>query len=266
MVISIQSSTAPGTMSRTEQATKAVQDTFRKLASGIRGEQGSGSSSLLAIADRFTSQVRGINQARSNVNDGVSMVQVADSGLEEIQSSFQRIRELAVQGANGALSDSDRQALQAEAEQLQEQVDSLVKDTEFNGVSLLAAGQPVSLQTGPGEGDRTVLHFQDFSSAFAGFDLSTQAGAEGAVAALDGNLEIVGQARSQLGSVQSNLAAQLESLGSSVESLTAPRSRIQSSDFAGEISALVSARVRDNALMAVQTQANQDPARVMGLL
>ncbi|MBF0370213.1 MAG: flagellin [Magnetococcales bacterium] len=266
MAITIQNSASQGLIHSTSQVQKSLNETFQKLSTGLKVDQAQDNAALLAIADRFSTQVRGYNQAIQNANDGVSMVQVADAGLAQIQDGQVRLQELAIQSANATLNDSDRQALQTEANQIQEQIDSIIADTNFNGIDVLASNTPVNLQTGTGEGDVTSINFQDFSNAFTSVDISTQAGAQNAISSLETDMETVSQARSELGAVQSGLESTLNNLGSTVEALTAAKSRVEDADMAQAMLDKTSQDIRSQANIALLVQANQASERVMDLL
>ncbi len=253
-------------LSPLDKASNALQDAFKKLASGHKLNQASDNAANLAVVTRMTSQVEGMNQAVRNANDGISLTQVADAGLQNIQEGTQRLQELAVQSANGTLTDSDRQAIQAEVEQIQAQISDTISNTEFNGNQPLASNQTVNLQTGPDAGDQTDIDLQDLGAALNSVDLSTQAGAQSALTDLNANLSTISDARANLGASEARLESVVSNLENTAGALTEAGSRIRDADFAEVASNRTAASIRAQAGLAIQIQANQSAARVEGLL
>jgi flagellin len=249
-----------------EKNQQVLQDAFRKLASSLSINRAADDAASLAIAERFNTEVQGVNQATLNSNDGVAVAQVAESGLGQIQEGQHRLRELAVQSANGALNDNDRQAIQAEATQIQEHISSIVADTNYNGQNLLTSNDKISLQTGPDAGDQTGIKLTDYSNAFTTVDLSTQAGAQQAITSLTADSNTVSSGRAELGAAQNGLNATISQLSGLSEALSASGSRIQDADIAKETSSLASASIRANAGLAIQAQANLSSSRVHQLV
>ncbi|MBF0194934.1 MAG: flagellin [Magnetococcales bacterium] len=249
-----------------EKSQKVLQDAFRKLASSLSINQASDDAARLAIAERFNTEVQGVNQATMNTNDGVAVTQIAESGLKQIQEGQHRLRELAVQSSNGSLNDSDRKAIQAEATQIQENIASIVADTNYNGQNLLTSNDKISLQTGPDAGDQTGIKLTDFTNAFTTVDLSTQSGAQQAITSLTEDSSKVSSARAELGAAESGLNRTIAQLSGLSEALSASGSRIQDADIAKETSILASASIRANAGIAIQAQANLSTSRVHQLV
>ncbi|MEO5378568.1 MAG: hypothetical protein H7832_12420 [Magnetococcus sp. DMHC-6] len=264
MAITIQSTI--GTQNLINQTNKnqnTLQDTLRTLASGVKSNS---SASYIALSDQFTSQLRSLNQSTQNVNDGIAIAQVTNSGLSQIQDNFARLRELAVQSANDTLTDADRQTINQEAQQIQEQINSIIQDTNYNGISVLASNASVTLQTGASSSDQTIIQLQDLTGAFAPIDLSTQSSASTALDTLDTYAQQVQQYQTDLGAVQSGLESTLSTLNSTFESLTAATSRIQDVNMADQLTQLAAANIRSQAGVAILTQANQSAERVYSLL
>ncbi len=241
---------------QTEKSQQALKDVFRKLASNLNVNQASDNAANLAIAERFNSELKGVNQATLNANDGVSVVQIADAGLQQIQDGQQRLRELATQSANGSLSDSDRQAIQAEAAQIQEQIDSVIANTRYDDIDLLASGDTISLQTGPDVGDQSSIKLTDLASSLTTVDLSTQTGAQSALVTLMADQSTVSAARSEMGAAESGLTSSISRLCGLSEALAASGSSIRDADIAQQSTQLIAASIRANAGLAIQTQAN----------
>jgi flagellin len=249
-----------------EKSQKVLQDAFRKLASSLSINRASDNAASLAIAERFNTEVQGVNQATMNSNDGIAVTQIAESGLQQIQEGQHRLRELAVQSANGSLNDSDRSAIQAEATQIQEHITSIVADTNYNGKNLLTSNDKISLQTGPDAGDQTGVKLTDFTNAFTTVDLSTQSGAEQAITSLMVDSNTVSSARAELGAAESGLNRTISQLSGLSQALSASGSRIQDADIAKETSTLASAFSRATAGIAIQAQANLASSRVHQLV
>ena len=129
-------------------STKALNQSLERLSSGLRINRAADDAAGLAIAEGFRSQVNGVQMAQKNAQDGVSMVQTAEGALSETTNILQRIRELAVQAANGTQSASNRSAINYEVNQLLQQIDDIATDTEFNGIRVLSSAQTITLQSG----------------------------------------------------------------------------------------------------------------------
>lgn len=252
--------------SNTEKSQRALKDAFRELASNIGSNQSADGAARLAIAERFNTEVQGVNQAKLNVNDGIAVIQITDAGLQQIQEGKLRLQELAVQSANGTLNDQDRQAIQAEASQIQEQISSVIADTNYNDISLLASNDKLNLQSGPGTGDQTGIKLTDYSNAFNTVDLSTQAGAASAIVTLSSDQDQISAARSELGATESALSSSVERLASLSEALSVAGSRIKNADIAEQSTLLATASIRARADVAIQAQANLSAARVQQLV
>jgi flagellin len=216
----------------------------------------------------MTSQIRGMNQAIRNANDGISFAQTADGALNEVTNMLQRIRELAVQSASGTYSDDDRANLQAEVEQLGAQIDDIVANTKFNGVSVFGSSDvTVTIQTGSGSADQTDLTVTGFDvSAASGSDISTATGATDALDDVDDALKAVATTRASLGAGQSRLESIVNNLNNNVTNLSDARSRIEDADFSAESTNLAKAQILSQASTAMLAQANQSQSGVLNLL
>ncbi|MBF0188482.1 MAG: flagellin [Magnetococcales bacterium] len=267
MAITIQNAQLmKGLIQQTGQSVNEVNDTLKRISTGLKINSSADGAALLEIANKLGTEVRGLNQAMRNTNDGISTLQVADAGLESIQSSQARLKELAVQSANGTLSDSDRQAINQEAQALQEQINSTISDTSYNGQSLLNSGDTLSFQTGSGSGDATTVTIPDLTNAYSGIDLSTQAGAEAALTSLDTDINTTSDARSTVGSALSSLESRYDTLATAVETTSAAQSRIQDTDVASDVANLVSASIRGQGATALQAQSSSYAQSVLDLL
>lgn len=249
-------------------ANQALQTAMERLSTGKRINSAKDDAAGLAIASSMTSQIRGMNQAVRNANDGISLAQTAEGALSEVTSMLQRIRELAVQSASGTYSDDDRANLQAEVSELGAQIDDIVANTKFNGVTVFGSGDvTVSIQTGTGSGDQTDLVVSGFDvSDASGSDISTVSGAESALDDVDSGLTAIATTRASLGASQSRLDSIVNNLTSQVTNLSDARSRIEDADFSAETTNLAKAQILSQASVAMLAQANQSQQGVLSLL
>ncbi len=244
-------------------------NTIQRLSSGLRVNSAKDDAAGLAIAQRFTTQIRGMDQAARNANDGISMAQTAEGGLNEVTNMLQRIRELAVQSASGTYQATDRANLQAEVTELKSQIDAVVANSEFNGVKLFdASTATVTIQAGAESTDTIDLTMADLSGlATATFDVGTDAAsATTSIATADAQLEAISTARATLGAGQSRLESAVNTLTNNVTNLSDARSRIQDTDYSAETTALAKAQILSQASTAMLSQANQSQQNVMSLL
>lgn len=350
---------------------------IQRLSSGLRINSAKDDAAGLAISERFTTQIRGLNVAIRNANDGISLAQTAEGAMAEIANNLQRIRELAVQSRNATNSSSDRGALNAEAQQLKAEIDRVASQTSFNGVKLLdgsfsnqvfqiganqgetitvssivnansgslgtfsrasVTGVAASAFTAINAGDLTINGVsvgavaadssateraagirdainsvadrtgvyavndtattitlfsttQNITVAFAGasattattgltagttnlasstgfaaLDISTQAGADTAMQAMDAALSAINSARADMGAVQNRFSSVIANLQTTSENLTASRSRIRDTDFAKETAELTRTQILQQAGTAMLAQANQVPQGILSLL
>ncbi|MBO6849531.1 MAG: flagellin FliC [Marinobacter sp.] len=247
---------------------------LQRLSSGLRINSAKDDAAGLAISTRFDTQIRGLSVAQRNANDGISMVQTAEGGLNETVGNLQRIRELAVQAANGSNTDEDRALLQAEVDQRLEEITRISTDTQFNGQSVLDgqlnSGAAVSFQVGANAGQTIEVSFdQDMSASglsVAALDISTASGASAALDTLDTALDTVNSFRSDLGAVQNRFESTINNLATNIENLSASNSRIVDADFAAETAKLSKANVLQQAGISVLAQANARPNQVLSLL
>ena len=242
----------------------AMQTSLERLSSGLRINRAKDDAAGLAIAERMTAQIRGMNQAMRNVNDGVSMVQTADGAMEEISNSLQRMRELAVQASTGTVNSTDKSSLQSEFSQLAGSINNIVSRTTFNDVSLLN-GASVTIQSGHKSGETDTVALSDVSSLTAlSDDIST--GASAAITKLDADIDTITSARATAGALQSRLESTARNLANVVENVSAARSRVRDADFAMETANLTRTQILQQAGAAMLAQANSMPQNVLALL
>jgi flagellin len=250
---------------------------MQRLSSGLRVNSAKDDAAGLAIAERMSAQVRGMNVAVRNANDAISQMQTAEGAMGKIGENLQRIRELAVQSANGSLSQPDRDNLQLEVDQLQEEIVRVVDNSKFNGVALFdGANTSVDFQIGADNGDTitadttkfdlTTLKGYASGAAAKAIDISSQAGAQTVLDNMDDDIDTVNEARSTAGALQSRFEAVIGQLQVTSENTAAARGRIMDADFASETANLSRAQILQQAGTAMIAQANQLPQQVMQLL
>jgi len=252
----------------------AKKTSLERLSSGKRINSAKDDAAGLAIAARFAEQILGSNQSVRNTSDGISLAQTAEGALNEVSGNLQRMRELAVQSANGTLSDSDRQSLQDEFKSLQAEVDRVAEATEFNGVQVIGNNQNLDFQVGPNAGaeNRITATTQDIradanvASAITTADIATASGAVTALDALDRAISSVSSTRSDFGTLQSRFESTIRNTETTSENLAAARSRIEDADYAQETSNLTRSLILGQAGTATLAQANASPQRVLSLL
>ena len=243
--------------------------TFEQLASGRRINQASDDAAGLAIATRLQSQETGFNTAARNANDGVSLSQVAEGGLQSVNDNLQRIRELSVQAANATLGNSERKALNEEAQSLKDEISRVVETTEFGGVKVLSQNDTLDFQVGAQANQTISLETKDLRdslSSLDNLDLSTAAGAQTAIATTDSAISSVVDQSAEFGAVQNRFESAISSLGKAAENTAQARSRIQDTDFAAATANLTRDSILNQAGLALQKQANQDARVVASLL
>ena len=247
-------------------ANMALQQAMERLSTGKRINSAKDDAAGLAIANSMTSQIRGMNQAIRNANDGISFAQTADGALNEVTNMLQRIRELAVQSASGTYSDDDRANLQAEVTELGAQIDTIISDTTFNGVTVFGSSDvTIDIQTGYGSADQTTLTVTGLDvSAASGADIS--AGDASVLDDVDDALAAVATTRASLGAGQSRLESVVNNLSNNVANLSDARSRIEDADFSAETTNLARAQILSQASTAMLAQANQSQQDVLSLL
>ena len=250
---------------------------LQRLSSGLRINSAKDDAAGMYVAERMTSDIRGINQAVRNAGDGISLGQTAEGALGQIAGNLQRVREIAVQSANGTLTDEDRSGLQAEVDQLTQEISRIVDTTEFNGTALLNASGSLTFQVGQdGAANQTVSVSTADLTGIEGYDadlaavktvdVSTQGAASAAIANMDASIKTVSTTRATFGAVQNRFEAVIANLQNYGENLTAARGRILDADFATETASLTKAQILQQAGIAMLSQANQQPQMALSLL
>lgn len=256
-----------------QKATDGLHRNFEHLSTGRRIARASDDAAGLAIATRLNAQVRSLSQAARNANDGISLVQAAEGALDELGGVLTRARELSVQSANGTLSPTDKDALNAEFGALIRQVDQIANSTDFNGIPLLnSAGNVITLQVGAGTVANTDTLDVTLTSVLASdlsidsLDIGSTGDAKAAIDALDDAIDVISSERSSLGAVQNTLTGTISALEIRSENLSAARSRILDVDVASETAELTKNNILQQAALSVLAQANQQPQAVLSLL
>ena len=254
---------------------------MQRLSSGLRINSAKDDAAGLSIAERMNAQVRGMNVAIRNSNDGISLAQTADGALAQVSNSLQRMRELAVQARNATNSSSDKDSLNKEFGQLQAEITRVLGGTAFNGKHILGAdATTLNFQVGAGTtaddtvsikttnmatSDTTMSAVTNTSTAV--IDSTATSGAIGTVIDnIDKAIDDVNDTRATFGATQSRFDSIISNLQSSVENQTAARSRIMDADFATETANMSRANVLQQAGTAMIAQANQQPQQVLSLL
>ena len=250
---------------------------MERLSSGLRINRAKDDAAGLAISQAFTSQITGMDQAVRNANDGISLVQSAEGGLEEVASMLQRMRELSVQAANGTYNATDRSYLNDEFEQLQNEISRVSNATQFNGIDILGSGQAITMQVGFDSGanhimivstiDITATDATGIGSALAtSLSVSSILAANSAISVIDIAVQNVNDYRSQLGSKQNRMEHTIANLENVIENQSAARSGIMDADFAKETANMTRVQILQQAGSAMLSQANQVPNNVLSLL
>ncbi|GHH46375.1 MULTISPECIES: flagellin N-terminal helical domain-containing protein [Gammaproteobacteria] len=254
--------------------TNSLATTVQRLSSGLRINSAKDDAAGLAISQRMTAQVRGMDVAARNANDGISLAQTAEGALGSIGDNLQRIRELTVQAANGTNDANDQDSIQKEIDQLTSEITRVVNNTKFNGTNLLNSSGTISIQVGADgtDNDKIDITLNDLSTALSGISglsvsgLTAGSGASGVLGALDAALTTVNNARADLGAVQNRFTSAISNLQSNSENLSAARSRIQDTDYAKETAELTRTQILQQAGTAMLAQAKSLPQNVLSLL
>lgn len=286
-------------------STQRLNTHLERLSSGFRINKAADDAAGLAISEHLRAEVRGLQQARRNTQDGISLVQTAEGGLNEITNILTRLRELSVQSASDTIGPTERGFLQKEFFALKDEIDRIATSSDFNGTKLLV-GQtplpddidfrsndaPLEIQVGPnwhhlldGRENRNPtniirIDLQDLNALTDGphslnignsenpdgTRIDTKEQAQQSIARLDDALERVNSYRASLGSIQNRLLSTVNNLGIRIENLDAAKSRIKDADFAEESASMTQQQILQQAGVAVLSQANQVPQLALKLL
>lgn len=257
-------------------ATRELQDSYRKLSSGLRVQSASDDAAALAISERMRSQVRALEAARRNANDGISLAQTAEGSLDEINSILVRLRELGTQAANGTTGSSDKAALDSEFQGLLSEIERIALTSEYGNVNLLdGSTTTIKLQVGIGIADGVdtvdLTLGSALSTALGLTGLSIDGAASGAsigyaITQVNGAIDTVTALRGRLGAIANRLEYTVENLDSMAQHITSAESRIRDVDVAAETAKLTRAQILQQVATAVLAQANVQPQVALQLL
>ncbi|KES17932.1 flagellin N-terminal helical domain-containing protein [Gilliamella apicola] len=251
----------------------ALSTSIQRLSSGLRINSAKDDAAGQAIATRFTASIRGLTQAARNANDGISIAQTAEGGMDEITSNIQRIRELTVQALNDSNTASDRQSIQDEISERLLEIDRIATQTSFNGKKVLNSTETLNIQVGSLDGEIIKVSLMDLSTASLGIDtLNVTSIVSGAttpvvlLSTIDNALTDIAQLRGKLGASQNRFESTVANITNTVNNLSAARSRIEDADYSVEVSEMTRNQILQQAGTAVLAQANQIPQNVLALL
>jgi flagellin len=249
---------------------------YDRLSSGNRITTAGDDAAGLAISESLRSQVRSMNQAERNSNDGISFAQVAEGGLNEIGNLMVRLRELAIQASSDTVGDKERGFIDLEAKSVIQEVDRIANVTTFNGTPLLngqSSKGVLDIQVGihGTENDRIEFNTQDVDAragtlGIDGLDYTTVGSARDSLDKIDNGTSMIFRSRAVMGAIQNRLQAAVNNLGVSKENFSEARSRIADVDVADEASNMVRRNILQNAGVSVLAQANQTPMSALKLL
>lgn len=264
--------------------TRTVQGNIEKLSSGLRINRAGDDASGLAVSEKMRSQIRGLNQASRNASDGISFIQTTEGYLQTSQDILQRMRELAVQSANGIYTAEDRMQIQVEISQLVDEVDRIASHAQFNGMNLLTGrfgrdtGENVVtasmyFQIGANMDQRERVYIGTMTAQALGLrddqtimSLSSPDSSNSSIGVLDSALRAINKQRADLGSYQNRLTMAVQGIDVAAENLQASESRIRDVDMAAEIVDFTRNQILVQASTAMLAQANAQSQSVLQLL
>ncbi|MER2154607.1 flagellin Hag [Solibacillus sp. FSL K6-1781] len=243
---------------------------LEKLSSGYKINRAGDDAAGLAISEKMRGQIRGLDMATKNGQDGISLIQTAEGALNETHAILQRMRELSVQSSNDTNTDDDRAEIQKEVEALITEIGRISTDTEFNTQGLLDGSFTGKLiHIGANTGQTLSVSISTMGASALGvdkLDISKQTGANSAIALVDSAIKAVSSQRSDLGAIQNRLEHTINNLGATSENLTAAESRIRDTDMAKEMMGFTKNNILMQAAQSMLAQANQQPQGVLQLL
>lgn len=244
---------------------------MEKLSSGLKINRAGDDAAGLSISEKMRGQIRGLEMASKNSQDGISLIQTAEGALNETHSILQRMRELAVQGSNGTNVTADRTAIKAEIDALNSEVTRIATETEFNTQKILSKSQTFKFQVGANSGQLINVTVKTMTATALKLTASatkvdTLTNANKSITAINKAIESVSTQRSTLGAVQNRLEHTINNLQTGAENLTAAESRIRDVDMAKEMMDFTKNNILSQAAQAMLAQANQQPQGVLQLL
>jgi len=251
------------------EVTSRLQGNYARLSSGLRIATAADDAAGLGISEKMRAQINSYGVAARNAQDGISLAQTAEGALNEVSNILSRMRELDMQGANGTLDTEDRATLDVEFQALDDEIDRIATQTEFNDIKLLDNTTGVVIQVGLEATQTITVNTVDAQSATLGIDaldVTDIANSSTALGALDTAITSVNTARGQLGADQNVLGSSLSSILNVRENLSAAESRIRDVDVAAETADLTRNSIMQQAATAVLAQANMQPQLALSLL
>lgn len=259
---------------------RSLQKSLERLSTGLRINRASDDAAGLSVSEQLRTQVKGLNMGNRNIQDGVSLLNIAEGALNEVEAMLQRMRELSIQSANDTLTSAERSYIQIEIDQLKEEVDRIVSGTQYNTQSLLDGSEPW------GSGDGGVLHIGPNSNEDAdiiqyridpmdtaslsidgtNLTLTSQSDATSAISSLDTALSSVNALRADLGAMVNRLEHALTNQENQETNMQAAESVIRDADFAYETTQFTRNQIISQSSTAMLSQANMVPQNVLGLL
>ncbi|WP_100655847.1 flagellin [Alteromonas flava] len=246
---------------------------FERLSSGFRINRAADDAAGLQISDRMTSQIKGLDQATRNANDGISLAQTTEGALAEATNALQRIRVLAIQSQNGINTSADRVALEKEVTALKNEISRIAAYTQFAGVNVLRGDYSAAFLVGANGGQTISVNISraggyGFSGLTNGAQVSvlTTALASAALTSIDSAISSIDAKRADLGAIQNRFQSTIRNLSNISENVSAARSRIRDTDFAAETAELTRWQIIQQASTTVLSQANQRPQSALSLL
>ena len=253
--------------------TERLGGNFRRLSTGLRISTAADDAAGLAISQRLRAQIRSLDQAKRNANDGISLVQTAEGALNEVSSILTRLRELSIQSANGSVSGQDQDTLNEEFTSLVSEVNRIGRSTEFNGVNVLdGSATTVSFQVGFGTTAGIDTLSVTLSPALSttlsldALDIGSAGNTTTAITNIDAAINTVSSLRGTLGATQNRLGSTIRNLAIQSENLQAAESRIRDVDVAFETAQLTRNSILQQASIAILAQTNAQPQAALSLL
>ena len=278
--------------------TSMVQKSIEKLSTGFRINRAGDDAAGLSITQKMTTLIRGMDQAKRNIGDGMAMISTIDGALATVQENLQRVRELTVQAYNGTNSEDERAAIQREINERVQAIDDMGTQATFNGVNLLDGAQDITLQIGAEDGNTLVMKSASGVTTDVGFEVNFSTSSNGSigqdasitlsefsvgstgVASLSGStvatanglteldtmINNISRMRSTVGAYENSLQSNLDYLDRYAESLRGARSRIQDVDVAAESAEVTRGQILQQSAAAMLSQANSTPQLALNLL
>ena len=254
----------------------ALSQTLARVSSGMRITSAADDAAGSAVATNLATQARSGRQAIRNANDGISVIQTAESASKEVLNILDRMRELAVQSSSETLEDGERAYIDSEFEQLSDEVERIAQSSEFNGISLSSGGtSQLDVQVGvsASSNSRVTIELGDLTvdtlgvdTGATGVDLSSASGAQSPITTIDSAIDSVNIIRASYGATQNRLESSINNMSNYVEALSSAASQIQDADYAHETAEMTRLQVMQQAGVAALGQARSMNTSVIGLL